>query len=74
MKKIISLSLIALAAIIVTSCSDESSLSDPFKEQSHQPFFPKNLSFRSTNNNGTVTEDSWVFEYNSDNTDNRQQP
>ena len=68
MKKIISLSLIALAAIIVTSCSDESSLSDPFKEQSRQPFFPKNLSFRSTNNNGTVTEDSWVFEYNSDNT------
>ena len=61
-------SIIATIAAILTlsSCGSDSDGFDPYKEQTKMPMYPKALSFRSVNNDGAVTQDSWKFKYNND--------
>lgn len=68
MKNLTSIFITIIVVLVSVSCSSDSSVYDPFKEQTKQPFYPARLSFRSVNDNGAITEKNWVFEYNSDNT------
>ena len=68
MKK--NISIIAAIAVLFTlvSCGSDSDSTNPYKEQTKMPMYPKTLSFNSINNDGSTTREQWTFKYNSDST------
>ena len=60
--------LIAAIAITLGACSDsDNEYFDPYKNMVKKPFYPTNITFKNTNNDGTQIEKKWELTYNDDN-------